>query len=445
MNPPATPPPAENSPLTTPKKPLIDPLTLRAAWSSFLVMASYYVLRPVRDELSVEYREDTATWWLWVAGVAILAMPVYSMLVSRQNRIGLARRVFRVIAAGVLVFAWYSWREGHADGFGRGLAGSFYIAASLYPMFVVSILWSTLSECFDGVGGKTRVGPIFAAGTIGGISGAGLVSLTSSISFGEHAGMPPEYQLLIAASLLTLASFTVPSSAKAGSTGQPNQAAEQRVSARVSSGFLRLVQSPYLLGVAGYLLLFTMGSGFLYFLQRDLIYEAYADRNDRRAVLANMDLAVQILTVLGQALVTGTLLRRIGTARVLLIMPLITVAGFALLAASPIFLVFAGMYILRRASNYAFAKPSRELLFTVVDSEERYLTKPTLDVAVYRGGDVVASQTYEAIQEATEAGVRGMSLVAIPFAVASLPLAYWLGREQEKRAQAIAAQARLQE
>lgn len=422
----------------------MDALTVRAALSSFLVMASYYVLRPVRDELSVEYRDDTATWWLWVAGVAILAMPIYSMLVSRQNRTGLARRVFRVIAAGVAVFAWYSWREGNAEGFGRGLAGSFYIAASLYPMFVVSILWSTLSECFDGVAGKTRVGPIFAAGTVGGISGAGLVSLTSSMSFGEYEGMPPEYQLMIAASLLTIASFTVPSAGGSGSSVRTNPA-DQRVSARVSSGFLRLVKSPYLLGVAGYLLLFTMGSGFLYFLQRDLIYDAYADRNDRRAVLANMDLAVQILTVLGQALVTGTLLQGIGTARVLLIMPLITVAGFALLAASPIFLVFAGMYILRRASNYAFAKPARELLFTVVDSEERYLTKPTLDVAVYRGGDVVASQTYEAIQEASEAGVRGMSLVAIPFAVASLPLAYWLGKEQEKRAQALAAQARLQE
>jgi ATP:ADP antiporter, AAA family len=445
MNPPASPPPAENLPPTPPRKPLADGLTLRAALSSFLVMASYYVLRPVRDELSVEYREDTATWWLWVAGVAILAMPIYSMLVSRQNRAGLARRVFRVIAAGVAVFAWYSWREGNAEGFGKGLASSFYIAASLYPMFVVSILWSTLSECFDGVAGKTRVGPIFAAGTVGGVAGSGLVSLTSSMSFGEYEGLPPEYQLVIAASLLTLASFAVPSGSGTGASSRTHDSDQQRVSARVSSGFLRLVRSPYLLRVAGYLLLFTMGSGFLYFLQRDLIYEAYADRNDRRAVLANMDLAVQTLTVLGQALVTGTLLQRIGTARVLLIMPLITIAGFALLAASPIFLVFAGMYILRRASNYSFAKPARELLFTVVDSEERYLTKPTLDVAVYRGGDVVASQTYVAIQEATEVGVRGMSLVAIPFAVASLPLAYWLGKEQEKRAQAIAAQARLQD
>lgn len=442
MNPPSTTQESGPTPPTPRKQPFADALTVRAALSSFLVMASYYVLRPVRDELSVEYREETATWWLYVAGVAILAMPIYSMLVSRQDRVGLTRRVFRVIAIGVAVFAWFSWKEGHAGGFGEGLASSFYIAASLYPMLVVSILWSTLSECFDGIGGKTRVGPIFAAGTIGGIAGSGLVSLTSSLKFGAYEGLPPEYQLMIAASLLIGASFAVPSGGTQATATGSTSSASRAVSQRISSGFLRLVKSPYLMRVAGYLLLFTMGSGFLYFLQRDLIYEAYSDRSERRAVLANMDLAVQVLTVLGQALVTGAFLQRLGTARVLLIMPMVTVLGFAVLAISPIFMVFAAMYILRRASNYAFAKPARELLFTVVDSEERYLTKPTLDVAVYRGGDVVASQTYEAIQEASEAGVRGMSLVAIPFAVASLPLAYWLGKEQEKRAQAIAAQAR---
>ena len=431
MNPPPAPPEDEKSPPATLLAPLTEPLTLRAALTSFLVMASYYVLRPVRDELSVEYREDTADWWLWVAGVAIVAMPLYSLLVSRSDRSMVARRVFRAIVVIVLGFAWFSWKEGNEDGFGRGLAGSFYIAASLYPMFVVSILWATLSDCFDGIGGKTRVGYVFAAGTLGGVLGSSVVSLTSSMAFGEQTGLAPEWLLVVAAFLLFHAAFALPSNPEVFHRKGQQQ---DKVSSRFSTGFKRLIRSPYLLGVAGYLLIFTMGSGFLYFLQRDLIYDAYPERADRRSVLANMDLTVQILTVAGQALVTGALLKKIGTARVLLIMPIVTVVGFSILAASPVFAVFAGMYIFRRASNYAFAKPARELLFTVVDSEERYLTKPTLDVAVYRGGDVVASQTYEAIQEATESGVRGMSLFALPFAVAALPVALWLGREQEKRA-----------
>ncbi|MAW59505.1 MAG: hypothetical protein CMJ94_01575 [Planctomycetes bacterium] len=413
---------------------------MRAALTSFLVMASYYVLRPVRDELSVEYRDDTAAWWLWVAGVAIVAMPIYSLLVSRSDRTGLTRRMFRFIAAGVLAFAWFSWQQGVQGGFGKGLAGSFYIAASLYPMFVVSLLWSTLSECFDSDGGKKRAGWIFAAGTVGGIVGSTIVSLTADRMFGDHEGLPPEILLGIAATVLTLASFSMPRASRGGSAAEDTHE-PRRIAPKFSSGLKRLAQSPYLLGVAGYLLLFTMGSGFLYFLQRDFLYEAYPERADRREVLANMDLTVQILTVAGQALVTGALLQRIGTARVLLIMPIITVIGFVLLASMPVIGVFIGMYVFRRASNYAFAKPARELLFTVVDSEERYLTKPTLDVAVYRGGDVVASQTYEAIQGVSGAGAQGMSVVALPFAVAALPLAFWLGKQQEARAEEQEAEA----
>lgn len=435
MNPPSTPQESAPPPPAPANGPFADALTVRAALSSFLVMASYYVLRPVRDELSVEYRDRTADWWLWVAGVAIVAMPLYSLLVSRQERSGLTRRMFRVIAVIVAAFAWFSWRQGVQGGFGEGLAGSFYIAASLYPMFVVSLLWSTLSECFDSDAGKRRVGPIFAAGTIGGIVGSGFISLTSGMTFGEHEGVPPEIQLVIAAVVLSIASVTMPRASRGGTAAETSDDA-RRIAPKFSSGLKRLVQSPYLMGVAGYLLLFTMGSGFLYFLQRDFIYDAYPERADRRAVLANMDLAVQILTVCGQALITGALLKRIGTSRVLLIMPCITVLGFVLLATMPTIGVFIGMYVLRRASNYAFAKPARELLFTVVDAEERYLTKPTLDVAVYRGGDVVASQAYKGIEKATEAGAAGMSLVAVPFALASLPLAYWLGRRQEERAAA---------
>ena len=440
MNPPSAPQEDGKTPSTTPPTPLTDPLTLRAALTSFLVMASYYVLRPVRDELSVEYRDDTAAWWLWVAGVAIVAMPIYSLLVSRSDRTGLTRRMFRFIAAGVLAFAWFSWQQGVQGGFGKGLAGSFYIAASLYPMFVVSLLWSTLSECFDSDGGKKRAGWIFAAGTVGGIVGSTIVSLTADRMFGDHEGLPPEILLGIAATVLTLASFSMPRASRGGSAAEDTHE-PRRIAPKFSSGLKRLAQSPYLLGVAGYLLLFTMGSGFLYFLQRDFLYEAYPERADRREVLANMDLTVQILTVAGQALVTGALLQRIGTARVLLIMPIITVIGFVLLASMPVIGVFIGMYVFRRASNYAFAKPARELLFTVVDSEERYLTKPTLDVAVYRGGDVVASQTYEAIQGVSGAGARGMSVVALPFAVAALPLAFWLGKQQEARAEEQEAEA----
>lgn len=413
-------------------------LVARAAGASYLVLGSYYMLRPVRDELASEYRLNTADWWLWVAGFAIVIMPLYSLLMSRQKRAGFSRKVFRALAVVLGGFAWFSAQTPPASEeaigeIGSSLAGAYYVTASLYPMLVVSVLWSTLSECFDSATGKRVVGGVFAAGTIGGLSGSGFLSLAAAGQLGEF-WQQPQWQLALAAVLLTLASFVVP----IAGTGKRAEGSNESVSRKWNSGLMQLARSPYLLGVAGYLLLFTMGSGFLYFFQRDLIYDAYPDRDDRRAVLANLDFITQALTVLGQALVTGALLRKLGTSLVLLIMPIVTVIGFGLLAAFPMFAVFAGFSVLRRASNYAFAKPARELLFTVVTSEERYLTKPTLDVAVYRGGDVIASQTYEGLkgpEDGDQASLSEMCTYVLPFAAALIPLAYWLGRQQEKKAE----------
>jgi len=409
--------------LATHKAPL-TPTTLRAAGACLLVMASYYVLRPVRDELSTEFRDEVATWWRWVAFQAVAIMPLYSLVISRAQRSGLSKRVFQVVAVIVVGFAWFSFSEGRSpEGFGRELAGSFYVAASLYPLFVVSVLWSTLSKCFAQNENKERVAWVFAAGTVGGFIGSGIVAL-----FGDS--IRPEWLLVTTASLLTLASLVLPTP-PASDPGQDGAARDK--SRSWGTGLLRLAKSPYLLGICAYLLLFTMGSGFLYFLQREVIYDAFPDRGDRRQVLATMELVTQLLALVGQAFVTGSLLKRLGTARVLLIVPLVSIAGFAAFGFMPTFLTFATLSVLRRASNYAFAKPARELLFTVVDDKERYQTKPFIDVGVYRMGDLAASETYEGVQKELGASASTMAFIAVPISILWMPVALWLGKQQAKR------------
>lgn len=449
MKPPAPPPGADGASAPPPHQPPPRGLVGRAALASFLVMGSYYVLRPVRDELASEYRDLTATWWTWVAFIAIAVMPLYSAFVSRRQKAGLTRRVYRVMVFALLGFAGASFQQDSGgQGFTRGLASTYYVFASLYPMFVVSVLWSTLSECFDSAAGKRSIGPIFAAGTVGAAGGSIATALVSS----NWISLRFEWLLIYAAALLLAASFAVPrgrasaggaahevatpGAGRDGSQGSQamTDAAHDRVSARLSTGLGKLMRSPYLLGIAAYLFLFTFGSGFLYFFQRDLIYEAFPDRDDRRFVLAALDWTVQIMTVVGQGLIAGPLLRRLGTGAVLLIVPSLTLLGFAALALMPVFAAFAVFQVARRTSNYAFAKPARELLYTVVGSEERYLTKPFLDVGVYRFGDVISAQSYEAIQEALDAKLATMAWVAVPFAALWLPVAKRLGDAQERRA-----------
>jgi len=371
--------------------------------------------------------------WTWGAFLALGAMPIYSMLVSRMGKQRLALRVYLVVATALAIFAgafrWYSnlglETGSTASGSGAILNKSFYIATSLYSMFVVSVLWSVLTGAFDSRTSKQIVGRVFAAGTIGGICASFFVSQTADF-------LDPEYFLVFAAMLLIPSAWalnglamTEPEATDEGNLASPN---------RLSTGIGCLKKSHYLQGIGGYLFLFVLGSSFLYFIQSELVRELWPDRGERRTVLGKLDMTVQILTVLSQLFLTSGMIRRWGMPIALTVVPVISILGFSALALWPTFATLAVFSVLRRSSNYAIAKPSREVLYTVVTSEERYLTKPFLDVGVYRFGDLLSAWLFEGARVAMAVGISGMALFAVPFCLAWIPVARYLGRRQEEQA-----------
>jgi ATP:ADP antiporter, AAA family len=427
--------------MTPPKNSQENRNTLRGAAASFCVLASYYLLRPIRDEIGAEHRDLLAWLWTWVAILAMIIMPVYALLVSKVRKTHLATGVYLAVSTILLTFTYlfHTFGEG-----GRVLSGSFYVMFSLYPMFIVSVLWSSMTSLFGSASSKRQFGRIFAAGTVGSFLASSLVTFTA----GENSPItisPVGYLMLGTALLIGAAWILRPSAALAEQIGNSatdqdanaghesvDPASEMNKAGRWSTGLRHLLHSPYLRGIALNLLLFTVGSGFLYFMQSDLLKAAYADRGDRRAVLGSMDLAVQTLTLLTQFFGTAGIIRKWGMATILSIVPILSVAGFITLSIQPLFWVFAAFYILRRASNYALAKPAREILYTVVTPEERYLTKPILDVGLYRFGDLLTAWLYEWAAAVSGFGIAGMALIATPFCLAWIPVARFLGRSQEE-------------
>ncbi len=427
-----------------------------AGGALFCLMASYMLLRPVRDDIGIE-SDQLELLWTWGGGISLAMMPLYARLISRLPKRLLPMRVLGTVAAALAAFLVVGQMPGmEQDVF---LDSCFYVASSLYPMFVVSVFWSCISEITSSVRSKRIYGTVMAIGTVGGMFGSGIVSLTA-----DREIHPDLYIMLAIPLVLTGAGILrrvmldglarrqavpppiAPIEVNAGLPGEidaPNKPldtteapVDERISHRFSSGLSRLVQDPYLSGIAVFLLLFVLGSGFLYFLQRDFLRQWVTDRGERRQLLANMDLAVQALTLAGQAGLAAPLIRWLGLPIVLGILPLFTTLGFTTLAVFPALGVFVVFYVARRAANFALAKPCRETLFTVVPPNDRFLTKPVLDVAVYRCGDVGVAWLYAGIAKASGFGVRGMSLVAIPFCLAWIPLAMWLGRKQEQRSAA---------
>ena len=199
------------------------------------------------------------------------------------------------------------------------------------------------------------------------------------------------------------------------------------------AGITRLLRSPYLLGICLFMLLFTIGSTFLYFEQVRIAEGYFADRALRTAFFAKVDLAVNVITLVGQVWLFSRLMRWLGVTTMLALLPLLSVAGFLALAASPTISVLVVFYVLRRAGNFAVARPSREVLYTVIAREDKYKTKTFVDTFVYRLGDQVGAWG-EAALGALGLGLAGVSLVAAPLSFLWLTIAVWLGRRQRQLA-----------
>ena len=202
----------------------------------------------------------------------------------------------------------------------------------------------------------------------------------------------------------------------------------------IVDGIRQVVVSPYLLGICLLMLLFTSLATFLYIQQAELVKTGFADRGERTAVFAFIDLMVNGLTLLLQTVITARLIRRFGLARTLSLIPILLAIGFVVLALQPTLVVLIVVQVIRRAGNYAIMRPSREMLYVVLRREEKYKAKNFIDTVVYRGGDAVSAWLYS--------GLRGLGLsissvaaIAVPAAVAMSVLAYSLGRKQTRLAQ----------
>jgi AAA family ATP:ADP antiporter len=203
----------------------------------------------------------------------------------------------------------------------------------------------------------------------------------------------------------------------------------------VFSGLTHAFKSPYLINLSVYMLLFAVTSTLLYFQQLEIARQAFAERGARTAFFARIDLWVNVLTLIAQLFLTARVLRAIGVALTLAILPVLSTFGFGALAMAPTIAVLVAYQVLRRAGNFAFARPTREVLFTTVPREDKYKAKSFIDMVIYRTGDQVGAWSYAGLGFLGLA-MTGISMVAVPISIAWLLNALWLGRKQERLAQA---------
>jgi AAA family ATP:ADP antiporter len=399
------------------------------AWLFFFsVLTAYYVIRPIRDDMGVAGGVENLAWLFTgtLTGMA-LANPAFGYLATRFPRGRVVAIGYRFFAVNlVLFFLLFTVTTGT----GNVWAGrAFFVWSAVFNMFATSIFWSVMTDAFSSAQGRRLFGFIGAGGTIGAITGAGLTSgLVSAIGAANL--------LLVSAALLEVAVFSAQrvfrEAPRDPAAAAPARSPERGLGGRAWDGFRRTASEPYLRGIAFHVVLYTLLTTFIYFQQAAIVDAAITDRVARTRFFANIELAVNALALVTQTFATGRLVQIFGLTTMLAYLPALSLAGFAALAAMPTISVLMTFQVIRRASEFAVARPAREVLFTVTQPADRYQAKNFIDTFVYRAGDQIGAWGYTLLA-AIGLGMTGISGAAMGLAVVSIGVAVWLGRGQRRR------------
>lgn len=388
-----------------------------AAVRLFLLLASYALLRPLRDELGVRFGVERLP-WLFTATLAamLVATPLFGLLAARLPRRRLAPALDLLFAA-----AFVGARFALASSWAPLAAPLFFVGLSVFNLSAVSLAWSVASDLFDRGGARRRYGWIAAGGSAGALAGPALAS-TLAPRLGIEA-LP-----LAAAGALALAALLP---LRLG--GDAQERAAVPAASGALAGVRRAFGSRYLLALTAMAACYPLLSTLLYLAQLEIVAATIADSAARVTLFARLDLAVNALTLLAQVTLTPALLARCGPGGALAAVSGLVAAGFVALALAPSLAMVAALQIVHRAGRFAVGRPARELLFVSLDADSRYPAKQFLDTAVYRASDAAGAWLQSALR-AAGAGLSASAAIAVPVAL-FWTWGHWrLGRSWEARA-----------
>lgn len=370
----------------------------------FLLMGSYYILRPVRDALASDWTDAEVSWlWTITFFISTIAVSLYGGAISKIRFQRLVPSVYSLFAASFVLF----YAGEHTLTEHTLLDKGFYLWVSLFSLFHISVFWSFMADTFSKPQATRLFGFIGAGASVGGIVGPA----TASLLVGD---VGTDALLLIASAMLVLALPLVSWIQRLKTSDLHNQdvaldTANLAIGGNPLAGFAEFLQSRYLLGIGLFLFLYTFISAFVYFELKNLL-DIY-DSETRTRIWANMDLAVNSLTILVSVFATGRMAKYLGISFTLASVPVLIGAGLLFLAAAPMVSVVVGIQIIRRAGNYAISRPAREMLFTAVDRETRFKAKPVIDIVIYRGGDMLSAWAFTALTQVLGLGLAAVALV----------------------------------
>lgn len=429
---------------------LIEENETRTATLSFLfvfiLMAAYYMLRPVRDGMASDWSDsEVSTLWTIQFFLSAALVVVYGFACSRIKFKYLVPGVYTFYA---VTFVMFYVGSSLAIDFAVNvpdflpflpdrlvidnvfLDKSFYVWVSLFSLFHLSVFWSFMADLFNKEQSK-RIFAFIAAGASAGAAAGPLVVAVIARDVGN------ETLMLIAAGILFAAIPLIFYLQRLKISDLHNEGVQADLSAarmggRWWAGFSDFFTSPYLLIIGLFIFLYTAINAWIYFEVNDVL-RIYEERELRTTILASRDAIVNLLTFGLGLFVTGRLVTRFGMPLTLALLPFIATAGMLVIAFQPILIVILAVDISRRAGNYGVTRPAREMLFTSIDREARFKSKPVVDVVVYRGGDAVWAAAIAFLTDGLGLGYAVLAAIGAGIAGIWAASGIYLGRVFNRR------------
>lgn len=401
----------------------------------FLLLCAYYILRPIREAMGIARNaDDLPSLFLATMLVTFLLAPVIGALVSRYRRNQFIPIAYHFIAANLLLFFIALKFVSAENLFTVGII--FYVWLTVINLLLVSLFWGFMSDGISFEKSKKLFPAIAVGGTLGAIFGSNITRM-----FVELVGQ--SYLLLVAIAFLYLAIKVMKMIDRefADSSLKPVLETtiivdslkpvtdEKNNKSQISlwtSGIRFAFSSPYILAIAGYIFFYSITSTFLYFQQGQLVSNVTDVPFERIEIFANIDIWTNILTLLMQLFISSQLLKKFGIGIILLGLPLLTLIGFISLSIYQTIAILIVFQSVRRALNYGLFKPAREMLFTLIPTEQKYKAKSFLDTFIYRSGDAIGALTQKGLI-ALQLGAGSIALLVVPIAAIWSVLALFLG------------------
>ena len=407
---------------------MIKEREVKAVIFSFLfvvvLMTAYYILRPVRDAMASDWT-DAEVSWLWTLNFFISTgiVALYGMAVSKFRFRLLVPTMYSIFAGSFVMF----YLLGSISDDRILIDKAFYVWVSVFSLFNISVFWSFMSELFSKEQSGRLFGIIAVGASVGGLIGPSITAFFS-VSIGTD-------NLMLIASMMLLIPIPIIFYLQSKATDLNNEKLDltptsHPIGGNPIAGFKMLFSNPYLMSIALFIFLYTGISSFIYFELKNLLSDL--SRPERSAIWAQMDLAVNILSISIGLFATGRIVGKFGMPVTIAMVPVMVCVGLLILAISPLLGVVMILQIIRRAGNYGMTRPAREMLFTLVDRETRFKAKPVIDIVAYRGSDMLMAWLFTGLTQGLGLGLAAVAGVGAGIAALWSLVGIYLGRWFER-------------